>query len=267
MSGKLYRGLTTLAALAIVAMASPARASFMISVTDQNSGQTVMITDNGAGDADATVGQITYAPPTGTFTNFDILGITANSNRTDSSATSGLLQISGTVIRTTATPSSAVSLLVNATDTDYIQPPTGPYNLDSSSSSTMTNTGGGDSLTFQSFGDDPNAAFGTGTPSGILTFTDNRTPFLGTPKSFSGDAPTTPFGATIPYALTSHTIITVGPSQTSMPIALRRVQFQGTTSVTPATVIPEPASVVLLSLGGLGLVGATRRRKAKVAEA
>jgi hypothetical protein len=267
MSSKLFRGLTALAALTIAATATPARASFMVTVTDVNSGQSVTITDNGAGDTDATVGQINYAPPTGTFTNYDIIGLTASSNRTDATATSGILTIGGTVLRTTATPASPVSLMVDATDTDYVQPAGTSFNLDSSASSTMTNTGGGDSLSFQSFGDDPNNAFGKTTPTGVLTFTDVRTPFLGTPKSFAGDAPTTAFAATLPYALTSRTIITVGPSRTTPPIALRRVQFDGTTSVTPATTIPEPASMVLLSLGGLGLFGASRRRKAKVAEA
>jgi len=267
MSSKLFRGLTALAALAIVATTTPARASFMITVTDVNSGQAVSITDNGAGDTDASIGTITYAPATGTFTNFDILSITSVSNRTDAAATSGLLQTSGTVLRTTATPASAVTLMVDATDTDYAAPPGTSFNLDSSASSTMTNTGGGDSLSFQSFGDDPNTAFGMSTPSGVVTFIDNRTPFLGSPKSFANDAATTPFAATLPYALTNRSIVTVGPSKLTPPVALRRVQFQGTTTVTPATTIPEPASVVLLSLGGLGLFGASRRRKAKVAEA
>jgi len=239
MSGNPLRALMAMAAMAIAAMATPARASFMLTVTDVNSGQSVTITDNGAGDTDATVGQINYAPATGTFTNFDIAGITATSNRTDPSATSGQLQVSGNVVRSTATPASAVSLMVDATDTDYVQPPGLTFNLDSSASATLTNTGGGDSLTFQSFGDDPNTAFGMSTPTGVITFTDTRTPFLGTGKSFANDAATTAFNATSPYALTNRTIITVGPSRTTAPVALRRAQFQAATAVTAATTIPE----------------------------
>jgi len=265
MSSKLFRGLTALAALAIAATATPARASFMVTVTDVNSGQSQTITDNGAGDTNAAVGTISYAPPTGTFTNYDIIGpLTVTSSRSPSVTT---LTVDGTVVRTTATPTSAVSLMIDATDTDYVTPPGTSFNLDSGANGMMVNTGGGDSLSFQSFGDDPNVAFGKTTPTGVVTFTDNRTPFLGTVRNFGGDAPTTPFNATLPYALTNRTIITVGPSQTTPPISLRRVQFTATTSVTPATTIPEPASVVLLSLGGLGLFGASRRRKAKVAEA
>jgi len=220
----------------------------MVRITE---GSTIVtITDNGAGDSDPTVGQISYTAPAATFADFDVSGLTATSN--SGGVTLANLTMGGTVARTTTTGGD-LSLLLEATDTGFSVPSLPPNAISSSAGVTFTNAANGNTSVFQSFGDDANAAFSHSTPTPPIPLTATGAPT----ESLSGNAPSTNFGASAPFSLTNQTFVTLSQNSGA---TVRQAGISGSTTVT----VPEPASIALVSIGALGGLVVLRRRKATV---
>ena len=106
---------------------------FQVTITEPETGQSVTITDGGAGDATAATGTITYnTPAVSPFTDFAISGLTVISSSPGNALFANLTQ-GGTVARTTSTGGQR-TLVITATDDGF----TAPMNLMSMTSSTST---------------------------------------------------------------------------------------------------------------------------------
>jgi PEP-CTERM motif-containing protein len=150
-------------------------------------------------------------------------------------------------INTTAT--GAVTLTVLVSQTGYTMPPGPGYSMASSSSYTAS-PGNSDTLAFQSFASSTQTLFAKDIPSPGVTYN---------PVGFSGsndESPNTPFTASAGYTLTEQFVWTTSGDGSSIGALL---QPTGSTIVTAAAV-PEPSSLVLLSVASIGLVAIGRRR-------
>jgi hypothetical protein len=233
---KMLKGGTICGLLAAGAMFAPtARAALMLNVGGN------IVTDNGAGDLDPTVGTINNTTNVGGFG----VAITIGESNSPGNGTAGLLQISNLSIENQT--GGTGSLTITASDTGYTAPGTAgvPMTLESDMGGTFSKGAAiGNSVTFQSFADPLNSQPTAANPTPLLTFnkaTSNTT------ESFSGSTQGAFTHGAGAYSLSNVTTITLA--------AGGQVNLSGTTT---ASAVPEPATLGLLAMGGL--LAARRRR-------
>jgi len=227
-------------------LANRARADFEINVY-ADPGLTVLLStviDNGLGDSNPNVGQITVSGAdltnlnsdvSATGVSFSLLGATSNAS---TPTAIGELTVGGTI-------TGLGSVYVATSATDYTVPAGPTYAVLSSFSGTFTNVGVGTTENFTSYFNDSNVQGATDTATGTLIFANSGT------GSYSGSAPTLNVPGSPPYSLTNVAGLTIFNGT---------LGFNGTTTV---RAIPEPGSVALLLLGGSALfANRIRRRRA-----
>jgi hypothetical protein len=232
------------AALGVAALAlllagtGRADAGFKMMLSDSLDGASVTIADNGPGDLNPAVGAITFSGTVGEFAinvssglSKPILGSPSVPDMTLSS------------LNTKLTGSAADTLTIKLTDTDFA-PFFDAELLAMDAGGTLS--GSITSVKLQAFVDPTNTEFGTLGPGAQLTF--STSPFSG--SSSVGVGP-----LTAPYSLTIVDTITAGAGAGS-------INFAHDVEVIP---IPEPASLTLLSLGALGLLGYGWRKRRQAA--
>jgi hypothetical protein len=225
-------------AIAVALGAVPAaRAALML---DLQSGSTV-ITDNGPGDSDPTIGRIIN---TSVVAGFGIT-ITVGQSNSPGTSSAGILQIQSLDIQN-LNPNPA-TLIIKLSDTDFTLPGgTGDtLRVDSSVGGTFTQANLGDSVIFQSFADPANAQPAVEVPTPAMLF-DKLDPTLFT-ESFSGSDFVTFVRGAEPYSLSNETIVNLS--------ANAQINISGTTTSTP---VPEPSVASLILVAGAMVL---RRRR------
>jgi hypothetical protein len=240
--------LATLVACAIglAFLPSSADAAFKLRLTD-NLGNTITITDDGAGDESATTaGVITFTDPTGIFPGFFVnVNVGLSKPTIPNTASTASMDLTNTSVRS----SGASTLTVELTDTSFSLVPAsgGNYILISSPTGNLTNA----TMTFQSIVDM--------TAGGTVEFTApgavNGTTVVSTGVQSSFTAASLTFPGTSPFSMTQ--ILNV-----SFAGVGSLNSFDGKTTVTT----PAPAGL-LLALSGLPAlgIGYCFRRKKRLA--
>jgi hypothetical protein len=188
-----------------------------------NNGASV-ITDNGAGDSDPTVGRISN---TFTSAGYPVVINLAASNSPGSS-TAGLLQINSLDVENGANPAT---LDLRVSDTGYTSPGTAGSSmlLQNTLTGSFTQAALGNTVTMQSFADPANGQPAAAVSTPVLTFT-KATPL--TTEPFSGTNSVAWTRAAGPYSLADHIVLTLSANgQTQL------------TATTNATLVPEPATL------------------------
>jgi len=224
------------AAGAMFASTPTAKAALIVNL---NGGTT--ITDNGAGDTDPATGQITN---TSTVAGFGVAITVAESNSPGTS-TAGLIQISSLSIKNQGTGQG--SLTITVSDNNYTAPGTNgsAMLLESDIGGTFAKgSATGDSVSFRSFVDPANAQPATAIGTSALTFSN---PSSTSTNAFSNSNSVNWTHGAGPYSLTG--VATIALSSGG------QVNLSGSTT---ASLVPEPASLSLLALGGLLAI---RRRR------
>jgi hypothetical protein len=231
-----------LAALAGAAMvgafsvATPAQAALMVSY---NGG--APITDNGAGDTDATVGRIINTTVVG---GFGITITVANSN-SPGSGSGGVIQIQSLDVQNGG--NATASLSIQTSDTGFTNPGTAGSNLTLTSSYGGTFTLGsvGDKVSFNSGADAANGQPASAVNTAVLTSTKANAGLI--TESFNGVNTANFVRGAGAYSMSNLINVTLS--------AGGQANVSGTTT---ATVTPEPASLAVL--GGASLLLGRRRR-------
>lgn len=247
------RTLLTVAALAAAAVttsvARTARATLEMTLSTSDGATPVTVVDNGAGDTNPAVGQISFAGSIGNFATV----ITAGTSNAPGANGVAILQTHDISVRDTT--ASKDTLTVTMGDTGFTNPEGSSLQLGSSFAGTFLSTTSGENVTFQSYADSGNNLFGkTGTTAGLHSATlTNGSP---APVGFSTADRTANFSSTGPYSLTDVTTISLS--------ANGQANVSGTTDVIQGAgaPTPEPASLGLLSLGAMALLARRRRRTA-----
>jgi hypothetical protein len=235
------RASLTLAAVCagVVAMApSGANAALML---DLQSGG-VVITDNGAGDTDPTVGRIINTTVVGGFG----VAITVAASNSPGTPTNGLLQVQSLDVQN-LNPNPA-TLMIRVSDTNFILPggAATPMLLQSSVGGTFTQSPIGDLVTYKSFADPANSQPAGPVSTPALTFIDSTGALT---EAFSGSNSVGWVRGAGPYSLAN---------QISMNMSANaQMNISGTTV---ATLVPEPAA---FGLAASTLLLAVRRRRNK----
>ncbi len=201
----------------------------------------LIVTDNGPGDSDSNIGEISTVSSIGGFG----VQITVSEANSPGNATDGTLQIQSLDI-TNDNPGPA-TLTIRVSDNGYTLPggAATPMLLGSAMGGTFTNAGVGDTVQFQSFADPANAQPATAVSTADLTFTNPST--SATPNSFSGNNNQPWIRGAGAYSMTSISIVTLSPNATA--------NISGSTTAT--TTVPEP----IFGAAGLLAVGLLGRRR------
>ena len=209
--------ITTAALLSTLLIAAPAAHSAVLLMVDGTA-----VTDNGAGDLNASTGVITYS---GGAANFNV------AVNTGISTSSPLIDLSNVL----ATSTGSGSIIIKLTSTGLTSPVGGQNWL---SQFTGSYSGGSASITAQTYIDTSNVAFGTGTLLG--SFIASNTPFALSSVNLGG--------GTTPFSLTE--VVTVTANGAGRNFSLD----------TQLSLVPEPVSMALLGVSLIGL-GVLRLRR------
>ena len=221
---------TAVLAVAVALVVVPAaKAALMLDLQNGSS----IITDNGTGDSDPTIGRIINTSVVAGFG----LTITVGQSNSPGTSTAGILQIQTLAIQN-LNPTSA-TLVVKLSDTGFTLPGSAGsiVRVDSSVGGTFTQANVDDSVIFQSFADAANAQPAVAVPAPAMLF-DKLNPSLFT-ESFSGSNFVTFPRDAGPYSLSNEAIVTLS--------AGAQMNISGTTT---ATLIPEPGVATLILVAG-----------------
>jgi hypothetical protein len=177
----------------------------------------------------------------GTGFNFNTLGGSSNALTPGDGSLATLIQ-SGSVFRSSADGTGIIT--ITAQETGFNFPVGVPKFMTGAAADTFLSFATGDSRTFQGQFTDANGT--------VTTITQS---FAAAPST-QGNTQTGPFNGLDSYTLTSVTVINLGFN----PNAAATDNFSGTTTVFTRSV-PEPASVALLLVGGIGGLAFRLRRK------
>ncbi len=244
------RTLLTVAVMAAAAVsasvARTAKATLEMTLSTSDGAAPVTVVDNGAGDTNPAVGQITFAGAVGNFSTV----ITAGTSNSPGANGVSILQTHNISVRDNT--ASRDTLTFSMSDTGFSNPEGTALQLGSSFAGTFLSTTAGESVTFQSYADNTNTQFGTATTAGLHSATlSNGSP---APVGFSTPDRTAAFSSTGPYSLSDVTTISLS--------ANGQANVSGTTDVIQGAgaPTPEPASLGVLALGAAALLAKRRRR-------
>jgi len=211
----------------VAAIAPSSRAALILNI---DNGATI-VTDNGAGDSDPTVGRINNTTTSASGYSVVITLATSNSPGT---AAGGILQINSLDVQNGGTGPATLDLRVS--DTNFTQPGTNGTQMLLASSMGGTFTCGviGNSVTFQSSADPANGQPASAVNTPVLTFTKSTAL---TSEPFNGNNSVLWNRGAGAYSLADHVVINLS--------AGGQLNVTGATN---ATAVPEPASLGLLAL-------------------
>jgi PEP-CTERM motif len=229
--------IAALAAVGLLAVASPARATFEL-VLSETGGPTVTIPGAGV---------ITYTGPVGDF------NVTISIATTNSPGGVNAIITQGTNIFVNTDTVNAHTLTVSVSATDFSSP-TAPPSLNLKSTTSGSVTSGSLSGTFNSYAAQSNGLFDT---SGIAAPTNNiPTTTGGNSWAFTSNTLVTSLSA--PYSLTDVGVFNVSAGG-NVTLA------GGNTQLAP--VVPEPATLLLVLSGcAIGIPAAAWRRRRQPAQ-
>jgi len=200
----------------------------MLSLAD-NMGNSASVTDQGAGDVNLAVGAATFV---GSVGNFVINVTTGLSKPILGSATLPDIDLSSVDVTSTA----GGTLTLEVTDTDFI----GNGGLADFVSAIGGTQGAGGSLSYKTFADCSNTAFGTGIALQS--------------QSFSG-------GGAFSGSTTSPTALCSGDYSLTELVSLALPGGFNTTSFDANLAVPEPATLALFGAGLLAIPLFSRRKR------
>ena len=200
----------------------------------------INVADNGPGDLNPAVGQITNQSIVAGFG----IAISVAASNSPGTPTAGLLQISSLLIENQAAGTGV--LTITTSDTDYVLP-VGPFmTLDSDIGGTFSiGSAVGNSVTFESFADPNNGQPANAVSTPLLAFVKATS---ATTESFSGSTSANWFKGGPFYSLANRAVVTLA--------AGGQVNLSGTT-----TAVPEPTSALALAAMSAGLLGLRRRSR------
>jgi len=245
------RSFRLLMALGVLALATGrARADFNFQVFSDNALTTQLYSQNGNVPVDLAALNGAVASR---GLQFSSLLVTSNAGSQPANGYASLT-LDGVASRLQSAPAIA-ELFILTVANNYTAPAGPVFPLVSSASHSFTNVGAGTSPYFQGIFNNSNQLDARGVGTAFLVF--------GPPQGNSTQTLTSPVVSAlgeVPYTLATVTRIRLVGSAGATDA------FSGITSIglAPAAV-PEPASMAMLAVGGLGIIGAARRRKAKLA--
>jgi hypothetical protein len=230
------------AVVCVLGLQSSAKADIYLQLSDNSGGNTGILTNNGT--------LITYS---GVVGNFNIVLTAVSSDNSNAGSTLNITNLVVSLASNATLVSGGDVLTINGASTNYSLPVGPTLNLASSGTATFVNSNQGDSMTYQSFLNTSNTStFGAGTSSASATLTSGG----GSGSQATPTSNVTVTGRSGDYAMSSKTTITI--------VSLGNSQIDTTGGATATAVtVPEPSTLAIAGLGGLGMLGfGLRRRKA-----
>ena len=184
--------------------------------------------------------------------------LSASTNNPAAGASSGYISCAALNLTNNNTNTASIELLLG--DTSFTGPGTNPATLTIAQSGGGELTGGTLTISMQGFAD-PNNGQNTTSGTGVAATPVSSASFYTTsPASFTlspNPATTTLNKTQLDYSITNMLDITLSPGAN---VQFGQLNYNGTTLTNgPQGSIPEPATLTLLGVGGLGLL--TRRRR------
>lgn len=242
-----FKRISTIAAVAVIlalGTATSARANLEIQLSLNGTSYTTVASGPSGG-------LLTFNSAS---TGWSTSGIQIKALSTDSNSpgSSTLAELDGSTLSLTNLTSATKTLYIKLGDTGFLAPvvPPGYLIFDSNIAGNVSVGKPANSLVFQSYVD---PADGQNTTTGLTT--GPQTPPITAAGGYFNDATTNVFSLASGYSMTEFFKVTLGGGG--------KISFATTTSL---TLVPEPSSLAIAALGGLGLVGIGLRRRHKGAE-